>query len=142
MVSRYIEHLAAIRLFSSCSTRDLQKIARASDEIEVEAGRELTVEGQPGHEAFVIVEGSASVVIGDRHVAELGAGRHFGELALLDGGPRTATVVALTPMTLLVINQRAFLSLLDDVPGLARKVMATLAAQVRELDQAADSTRA
>ena len=136
MASKYLDHLAGIRLFSSCSTRDLQKIARSSDEIEVDAGRELTVEGQTGHEAFVIVEGTASVVIADKHVVELGPGKHFGELALLDGGPRTATVVALTPMTLLVINQRAFLSLLDEVPGLSRKIMATLATMVRELDEA------
>jgi len=136
MPSRYLDHLSGIRLFSACTKRDLQKIARATDEIEVEPGRELTVQGEPGHECFVIVDGTASVVIGDRHVAELGPGDHFGELALLDGGPRTATVVALTPMHVLVISQRAFFSLVDEVPGLARKIMVTLAAQVRELDQA------
>ncbi len=61
----------------------------------------------------------------------------MGELALLDGGPRTATVVADTPMKVLVIGQREFAGVLDEVPGLAQKIMASLAATIRELDQKA-----
>lgn len=132
MTSKYLEHLAAIRLFSSCTEKDLQKIAKASDEIEVEVGRELTVEGQIGHEAFVIVAGTADVSIDGEVVNTLGPGDEFGELALLDGAPRAATVTATTNMVVLVISQRAFLALLDEVPGLARKVMVNLAGMVRD----------
>jgi CRP-like cAMP-binding protein len=92
-------------------------------------------QGQPGREAFVIVDGRATVRIGDTDVAELGPGDHVGELALLDGGTRTATVTAATDMTVLVISQRAFFGLLDEVPGLARKILASIAGMVRELDQ-------
>jgi CRP-like cAMP-binding protein len=92
-------------------------------------------QGQPGREAFVIVDGRATVKVGDIEVATVGPGDHVGELALLDGGPRTATVTAATDMTVLVISQRAFFALLDDVPGLARKILGSLASMVRELDE-------
>ena len=133
--SGYLDHLSSIRLFSSCSQRDLTKIARATDELTVPAGRVLVEQGGSGREAFVIVDGEAAVSINGTTVVTLGPGKHFGELALLDGGPRTATVTALTDLTVLVIHQRAFLSLIDEVPGLARKIMTSLAGMVRELDE-------
>lgn len=133
--SDYLSHLANIRLFNSCSQRELAKIARATDEVTVPAGKLLMEQGQSGREAFVIVSGRASVVINGITVAELDAGQHVGELALLDGGPRTATVTALTDMELLVISQRAFFALLDEVPGLARKILTSLACMVRDLDE-------
>lgn len=132
--SEYLDHLASIRLFSSCSHRELTKIARASDELTVQAGRVLVEQGTSGREAFVIVSGEASVAINGTEIARLGPGKHFGELALLDGGPRTATVTAATDLTVLVIHQRAFVSLLDDVPGMSRKILTSLAGMVRELD--------
>ncbi len=131
------DHLAKIHLFSACSKRDLQRIARASDEVSVDAGRVLVEQGQMGREAFVILEGKANVKRNGRKVATLGPGDQFGELALLDGGPRTATVEAATPMQVLVLTQRGLVSVLDDVPGLSRKVMASLASRIRELDQKA-----
>ncbi len=67
-------------------------------------------------------------------IATIGAGDHFGELALLDGGPRTATVTATTDLDLLVLGQRQFLGLLEELPALSRKMLATLAGQVRRLD--------
>ncbi len=133
--SDYLDHLAQIRLFSSCSNKELAKIAKASDELSLAEGKVLMAQGQPGREAFVIVDGQATVTVGDTDVATLGPGDHVGELALLDGGPRTATVVAKTDMTVLVISQRAFFGLLDEVPGLARKILASLAGMVRELDE-------
>lgn len=135
--SSYLDHLAQIRLFSSFSRRDLQKIAKASDEVEVEAGRVLVEEGTTGRESFVIIDGHATVKRNGRKVATLGPGDHFGELALLDGGPRTATVVADTPMTLLVLGQREFNGVLDELPGLAHKLMASMAQTIRALDQQA-----
>jgi CRP-like cAMP-binding protein len=133
--SDYLDHLAQIRLFSSCNSKELAKIAKASDELSLAEGKVLMAQGQPGREAFVIVDGRATVRIGDADVAELGPGDHVGELALLDGGTRTATVTAATDMTVLVISQRAFFGLLDEVPGLARKILASIAGMVRELDE-------
>lgn len=133
--SDYLNHLAQVRLFSACNNRQLAKIARASDELSLPAGKVLMEQGQPGREAFVIVDGQATVTVGDIQVATVGPGDHVGELALLDGGPRTATVTAATDMTVLVISQRAFFALLDDVPGLARKILGSLASMVRELDE-------
>jgi len=133
--SEYLDHLAQIRLFASCNQRELQKIARATDEVTIESGRVLMQQGERGREAFVIIDGTAAVEIGGTHVTEIGPGNAVGELALLDGGPRTATVTALTDMKVLVIDQRAFTSLLDEVPGLARKILARLAGMVREFDE-------
>jgi len=130
----YLEQLGSIRLFSGCNKSDLQRIAKSVDEISVDEGRVLTTEGDFGREAFVVVSGTARVNIDGTEVATLGPGQQFGELALLDGGPRTATVTALSPMELVVIDQRSFLSLLDEVPGLARRILASLASTIRELD--------
>jgi CRP-like cAMP-binding protein len=133
----YLEQLAKVRLFSSMSRRDLQRIAKASDEIDVPAGKVLVEQGTRGKEAFVVLDGTATVKRNSRKVASFGPGDHFGELALLDGGPRTATIVADTPMTVLVIGQREFSGVLDEVPGLAHKVLSSLAATIRDLDQKA-----
>lgn len=136
MASRdvHLDHLAAVPLFSACTRKDLQKIARASNEVEVEAGRVLTDQGDAGREAFVIVEGQAAVKRNQRTIATLGPGEAIGELSLLDHGPRTATVEAATPMTLLVLSTREFTGVVDQVPGLAHKIMAALASRIRELD--------
>ncbi|MCU0267875.1 MAG: cyclic nucleotide-binding domain-containing protein [Acidimicrobiales bacterium] len=131
----YLEHLSKVPLFTACSNRDLQKIAKASDEVTIEAGRELVEQGRIGHECFVIIDGTATVKRNNRKIATLGSGDYFGELALLDGGPRTATVVADTDMTVLVLGQREFHGLLDEVPGLSHKVLSTMAGRIRELDQ-------
>ena len=133
--SRYLKHLSEVSLFESCSTRDLQKIGRAVDELQIEAGREIVTQGTTGREAFVVVEGEAVVKRGGKKIATMGPGDHFGELALLDGGPRTASVIAQTDMRVLVLGQREFAGLLDEVPGLAHKILTTLARKVRELDQ-------
>ena len=135
MASKQLDHLAQIPLFSACSKRDLQRIARASNEINVEAGRLLVDQGDAGREAFVVMEGKAVVKRNGRKVAELGPGDAIGELALLDHGPRTASVEAITPMRLLVLTAREFAGVIDEVPGLCHKLMATLAGRVREFDK-------
>jgi len=131
----YLDHLAQVRLFSSCNSKELAKIARASDELSLPKGKVLMNQGRTGREAFVIVDGQASVDVGGVTVAELGPGDHVGELALLDGGTRTATVTAATDMTVIVLSQRAFFGLLDEVPGLARKILSSLAGMIRDLDE-------
>ena len=82
----------------------------------------------------MIIEGTARVERHGRKVAELGPGGFFGDLALLDRAPRNATVVAQTPMELVVLGQREFSGLIDDVPGFARKLLAGLARRLREHD--------
>ncbi len=133
--NEHLDHLAKQPLFSACTKRELQRVARAVDEIDVEAGRVLVDQGQAGREAFVILEGIAAVKRNGRRIATLGPGEQFGELALLDHGPRTATVVAETPMRLLVLSSRSFAAVLDEVPTLATKLLAALASRIRDLDR-------
>src|SRR5258708_5450445 len=117
-----LEQLANVKLFAACNKKELGILGRASDEITVSAGKELVGEGSTGHEFFLILEGQAAVKRGRKKVATLGPGQYFGELALLDRGARSATVVAETTMTLLVLGQREFSAVLDEVPGLAHKL--------------------
>lgn len=130
----YLDHLAAIPLFSGLSRKELQQVAKASDEVTVQAGHQLVRQGDVGREMFVIVEGSATVERNDATVGTLGPGSAVGELSLLDKGPRTASVTADTDCTVLVLGAREFGGILDEVPGLAHKVMAALASRIRELD--------
>lgn len=133
--SKHLENLAGIPLFAGLSKRDLQRIARASNEIEREAGTVLVDQGDLGREAFFIIEGTAIVRRNGRKVGTLGPGAAVGELALLDRGPRTASVVAETDMTLLVLSAREFSGVIEQVPSLAHKILEQLAGMVRELDR-------
>jgi CRP/FNR family transcriptional regulator, cyclic AMP receptor protein len=136
MVGRdaYLDHLAQVPLFAACSKKELQTIARASDELSLPAGRVLVEQGTSGHECFVLVDGTVDVAINGESVATLGPGAYFGELSLLDKGPRTATVTAETPVTVLVLGPREFATVLDEVPSLSHKMLASLAGRIRELD--------
>ena len=131
----YLESLGKVSLFSSCSNKDLEKIAKAGDEVVVSAGTMVVDQGQTGREAFVLLKGSATVRRNGKKVATLGPGAVIGELSLLDHGPRTATVTADTDCTMLVISQRQFLGVIDAIPALAHKLLATLAGRIRELDR-------
>lgn len=130
----YLEHLASVPLFAACTKKDLRLIARRAEDVRVRAGREIVREGTPGHEFFVIVDGKAAVRRKNKKVATLGRGDFFGELALLDRAPRNATVVAETDMELLVLGQREFSGLIDEVPGLAHKILSGLARRLRDAD--------
>src|SRR5438270_461226 len=122
--------LRNVSLFSACSTKELARIAA-----DVDAGRVLTKEGTPGGEFFVIAEGQATAKIGKKKVATFGPGSFFGEMSLLDHGPRSATITADTPMHLLVVDPRSFASLVDDVPSVGRKIMRTLAERLRNSEK-------
>ncbi len=126
--------LKSIWLFSSCSGSELRKIRSSLDEVTVPAGKLLVEEGTVGREFFVVVDGTATVTRNGHTVATLGPGSHFGELALLDRRPRTASVVSDTDLTVLVLSQRHFNGILEAVPSIARKLMAALATRVREMD--------
>lgn len=125
-----------VPLFASCSKKDLKRIVEVGDEASFKPGDRLVEQGQPGREAFIILKGAARVERSGRRLANLGAGAMVGELALLDNGPRTASVICDTEVDVLVINQRNFHEILRDVPTLAQKILATLAGRVRELDKA------
>jgi CRP/FNR family transcriptional regulator, cyclic AMP receptor protein len=131
---QYLNHLAAVPLFSGCTTKELRDIARATVELTLDEGKEFVTQGDVGREAFIIVEGTADVSRAGNKIAQLGPGDCVGELALLDHGPRTASVTAASPMTVLVLGPREFSGLLDEVPTLTHKIMAALAGRVRELD--------
>lgn len=131
----FLEHLRQVPLFASCSNKDLEKIARAGDEIQLAAGKLIVDQGQTGREAYVLLEGQATVKRNNKKITTLGPGAVIGEMSLLDHGPRTATVTCDTDCQLLVIQQRHFLGVLDEVPALSHKLLAALASKVRELDR-------
>ena len=114
----FTEHLASVPLFSACSKKELQLVARRAEDVTVEPGKVLVREGAAGAEFFVIVEGTAEVSRHGNKVAELGPGAFFGDLALLDKAPRNATVVAETPMRLLALDPGEFAQLLDIAPSI------------------------
>jgi CRP-like cAMP-binding protein len=134
MADQFVAHLATVPLFAQCSKHDLAEIARFVDQIEVEDGRELITEGDLGHEAFIVVDGTAEVTRGGDTVAEVGAGAVFGEMALIDRVARNASVTATSPMTLLVIGKREFSGLLDESRSFRESIMAALADRVRQKD--------
>jgi CRP/FNR family transcriptional regulator, cyclic AMP receptor protein len=130
----FINHLQQVPLFAACSRKDLQLVAKRVEEIKVPAGKTLISEGETGHEFFVILDGAARVSRRGRKVASLGPGDAFGELALLEKAPRNSTIVADTDMELVVLGQREFAGLIDEVPGFARKLLAGMAHRLREAD--------
>ena len=101
----YLERLGALPMFGGCTNKELRDIARIVDELQVESGRVLMSQGDAGQEAFVIEEGTAEVVRDGQLLATVGPGSYVGELALIDAGPRSATVTATTPMRVLVIGR-------------------------------------
>lgn len=130
----FLRHLAEVPLFSALSKKELSLVARRAEDVKVEPGRVLVTEGSTGSEFFVILDGTAKVSRHGRKVATLGPGAAFGELALLDRAPRNATVTAETPMELVVLGQREFGGIIDEVPGFARKLLAGMARRLREAD--------
>jgi CRP/FNR family cyclic AMP-dependent transcriptional regulator len=130
----FLDHLAQVPLFSALSRKELALVARRAEDVKVEPGRVLVSEGSTGSEFFVIIDGEATVSRRGRKVATLGPGAAFGELALLDKAPRNATVTAETPMEVVVLGQREFGGLIDEVPGFARKLLAGMAKRLRESD--------
>lgn len=133
----YLERLGALPMFAECTTKELRDVARIVDELSVEEGRVLMSQGDAGQEAFVIEEGTAEVVRDGEKLADLGPGQYVGELALIDAGARSATVTATSPMRLLVIGTREFSTLLDEVPGLARRVLVSTTRRLRAANEGA-----
>lgn len=126
--------LKKVPLFRGFSGRDLDLIARAADEVKVDAGKVLARQGTLGLEFLLILEGEARVERDGKVIARLGRGDFFGEMSLIDGKPRSATVLAESPSVLLVVEARSFRKLLDAIPGLQRKVLITLCGRLRAAD--------
>jgi len=126
--------LRNVALFSACTDKELEIIARATTRLRFDAGAVMAREGHPGHEFMAIAEGRARVEINGRTIAVLEVGDFFGEIALLDGGPRTATVVAETEVVADVIGQREFEAIVERAPHMARRLLVGLAQRLRAAD--------
>lgn len=127
-----IARLRPIAFFEGFTDDELARVAELADEVEAEVGAELTDQGRPGQECYVIAEGSANVIIGSDVIATLGPGSMVGEMALIDHRPRSATVRAETPMLLLGFDTKAFRTLLDEMPKASQRVMSLLNARLQE----------
>ena len=128
------EELAAVPLFEGLSKKQLRRISSLMTRIDRPAGQVLTTEGQQGYEFFIVLEGEVEVRQGDRVIATRRPGDYVGEIALLDRRPRTATVVATTPVSVEVLSRSEFVSLLAEVPELSAQVMATMAQRLVDLE--------
>jgi CRP/FNR family transcriptional regulator, cyclic AMP receptor protein len=133
-----IERLKEVPLFEECSGKQLRSLAKITKVFDVAVGTEIARAGEPGDEFFLIIDGSARVEVSPEQHVLLGPGKFFGEMSLLDGGPRSATVVANTPVRLLVISRRNFSVLLKDVPDLVETLLVTLSKRVRQAEERAE----
>ena len=132
-----VEWLRQVPLFSACSKRELRAIAGVVKEVDHPKGTVIAREGNPGVGLFVIVDGEAVVTIGGRRMAVLRRGDYFGEIALLDGGPRSATVTARSDVRLLGLTEWVFRGLLQEHPSIAVKTLESMAGRLRSATQAA-----
>jgi CRP-like cAMP-binding protein len=127
-------------LFSACTDKELDRLARHAEIVDFRAGDVLMTEGETGHEFYVLIDGEVGVSRGGETVAKLGPGGYVGEQALLDPGPRTATITALRDVQAVLLSSREFYAAIDDVPGLSRKLLAGMAHRLREATAGAPST--
>ena len=125
--SAKVELVRRIPLFSECSKRELEQIARIANEQDFPAGTSFIKEGEPGLECFVLIEGEVEVTRNGRHVDIRGGSELFGEMALLADEPRTATVTTRTPARALVLVPSDFQDLVHEAPSIALKVLKSLA---------------
>ncbi len=128
------ELMRDVPLFAGLLPSELDRIALVMNPVDVAAGEVICAEGEPGHEFYVIARGEAGIEHSGETVAKLHTGDHFGELALLDRGPRSATVRAVSDCRLYVLQDASFASVLNEVPALAQKLLAALARRLRETD--------
>jgi CRP-like cAMP-binding protein len=132
-----LDMLHSIPLFDRFDRKNLERLGMLTDEVDVPAGKVLIRQGELGDDLMVIVSGTVTVERDGAKINSLKPGEFFGEIALIDRGPRTATVTADTPCRLLVINHRDFHALMDEFPDVAAEVLVALAHRLRSLDPAA-----
>jgi CRP/FNR family transcriptional regulator, cyclic AMP receptor protein len=129
--TQVIRHFQAIPLFSKVSKKGIRAIVQAGTEIDVRAGRPVVTEGEFGRHLYVIVSGTATVIQKGKKLADLGPGDFFGELAFLDGAPRSATVAAKTDMTVIALGPREMDVIVDREPVIAKRLLEAMAHRVR-----------
>jgi CRP/FNR family transcriptional regulator, cyclic AMP receptor protein len=127
--------LSRVPLFSGLSRRHIKHLAEAATDAMYRPGTTIVLEGKPGDTFFVIVDGEADVLRGVRRIARLGAGDFFGEIALLDGGPRTATVEARTPVLAMRLGRATFNQMLKVEPKVGVKILDEVAHRIREREK-------
>src|SRR5262245_30531837 len=132
---RGAELLAQVPLFEGLSKRHLKKIAEHADEISFRQKETIVEANQPGGTFFIVVEGEVKVVQKDRVIARAGPGEFFGEISLLDGGPRTASVVADTPVLAVRLFKSSFDKVVREEPGVAAKILAVVAGRLRQAEK-------
>ncbi|HVL89895.1 MAG TPA: cyclic nucleotide-binding domain-containing protein [Actinomycetota bacterium] len=132
--------LAAVPLFEDLAKKDLRQILDASKEVSFTAGRTIVEEGTTGVAFHLILEGTARVSVKGRTKAKLGPGDYFGEISLIDRGPRSATVSAETDVHTITLASWNFLSIIDHNPSIARKLLAGLCKRIRETERASAHT--
>jgi CRP-like cAMP-binding protein len=133
--------LADIAVLRDCADEELSLIDHSCTGVRIMPGRTLCTEGELGRECFVIVDGEAIVTIAGEEIARLGAGSVCGEMAILDGRPRIASVTAATPMDVLVFTSGEFQASLREAPTFARNVTLTLASRLRLTDRSLVAAR-
>jgi CRP-like cAMP-binding protein len=131
-----VDLLRKVWLFSTCTDDELSRVAGLAVAREAKEGEELFAQGDPGEDFYVIVEGKAEARADGDKLGDLDSGDFFGEMALIDGGERTATVVATSPMSLLVLSRNDFNTMLSTaMPHVAPKLMQVMGQRIRELQQ-------
>jgi CRP/FNR family cyclic AMP-dependent transcriptional regulator len=129
-----IELMKAVPLFSRCTKKQLAAIAQLADLVELPAGTKLITEGAEGREFMVIVEGTGEVRRKGRKIDAIGPGDFIGEIALIAGGPRNATVVTTSDVSLLAVTTRQFWTLLEQAPEIQRSVLKALGERLQPLE--------
>ena len=132
-----LELLSRVPLFAQCSRDELREIAKLGTRLQVAEGTELTKEGAPGLEFFLLLEGEADCAVHGSTAAVLGPGDFFGELSLIDGGPRTATITAVTPLTVTVLSAGEFRGLVRAAPSISLKLLSNLSGRLRDAQASA-----
>lgn len=130
--------LASVDLFQGLSKRELQRVLKSAKEVGFEEGDAMVREGEEDGRFYLLLDGNARVMQGRRTVAQLGAGDYFGEISVIDGEPRSATVLATSPVRALTLARWNFRPLLEEQPAIARKVLLEMCRRVRELDRSPD----
>jgi CRP/FNR family transcriptional regulator len=132
-----VETLKTIPLFANCNKKELSLVARIARPQEFGAGHDIVVQGHEGVGLHIVVEGTVKVVVDGRTRRKLGPGQFFGEIALLDNGPRTATVTSETPVKTLSIVSWQFRGLLKEQPDLAIRMLEDVCRRLRTADSSA-----
>ena len=127
-----VELIARVPLFGRCTKKELNAIAQRADELTLPEGKELVRQGERGREFVVIVDGAADVHRDGRKINQLGRGDFLGEIALISGAPRTATVTTTSPTRILVLTDRAFKSVTAELPAVESRLLAALAARLHD----------